>query len=131
MSCASGTACTAVGWYANSGGVNLPLAEGSAGSHSWTVQSIPNPFGVLLAVSCVAASACTAVGSYQTGTGHWMTLAEIWDSSYWVGQLPANITGAKDNYLAGVSCPSAIVCVAAGAHDPTSASGGTLAERAV
>ena len=65
VSCTSATACTAVGDYTNSTGIQLTLAEGWNGT-TWAVQSTPNPYtvtgDVLEGVSCTSASVCTAVG---------------------------------------------------------------------
>jgi hypothetical protein len=62
VSCASGTACTAVG-YSDVG----TLAERWNG-RSWSIQNTPSPGGptssALLGVACTSASACTAVGWY-------------------------------------------------------------------
>jgi hypothetical protein len=65
VSCSAATACTAVGYYINTKGANLTLAERWNGT-SWAIQATPNPGGAqrseLLGVSCSAATACTAVG---------------------------------------------------------------------
>jgi hypothetical protein len=73
VSCASATACTAVGSYENGHGSPVPLAERWDGT-SWTIQTTPTPSsgGGLNGVSCTSATACTAVGR----TGSPLTLAE-------------------------------------------------------
>src|ERR1700685_1481371 len=56
VSCPSTTSCTAVGWYSNSSGVDVPLAEYWNGS-TWAMQTVPAPAGQVLglqAVSCVS-----------------------------------------------------------------------------
>ncbi len=69
VSCASTAACTAVGRYTTSAGVQASLAERWNGT-SWAIVPTPRPPGahgsVLSGVSCTAASACTAVGDYDT-----------------------------------------------------------------
>jgi len=80
VSCASATACTAVGSYAESNAEPTgPFAEGWNGT-TWTVQTTPSPAGTdespLNGVSCTAASTCTAVGEYQNSSGTYLTLAE-------------------------------------------------------
>jgi hypothetical protein len=80
VSCASATACTAVGDY-NNGTTGVTLAERWNGS-TWSIQPTPNPAGapvsLLNGVSCASATACTAVGGYNNGTAG-VTLAERWN----------------------------------------------------
>jgi hypothetical protein len=80
VSCASASACTAVGYYDRSNAEpTAPFAEGWNGT-TWTVQTTPSPAGTddspLNGVSCTAASTCTAVGEYQDSSGTYLTLAE-------------------------------------------------------
>jgi hypothetical protein len=83
VSCASPSACTGVGWYENSAGLTVTLAEHWSGT-AWKIQSTPNPAGSnmaseLLGVSCSATTLCGAVGDVlQTGrhSGPLETLAE-------------------------------------------------------
>jgi hypothetical protein len=79
VSCTAATACTAVGYYGNSSGTQVTLAERWNGS-SWAIQPTPNPAGatssVLSGVTCTAATACTAVGDYYNTAGTQVTLAE-------------------------------------------------------
>jgi hypothetical protein len=72
VSCASDSACIAVGYYAQDptgGDFEGTLAEGWNGK-TWARQSIPSPSGgsdgqsELFGVSCTAAAACIAVGDY-------------------------------------------------------------------
>src|SRR5262249_32646808 len=113
-SCASPTACMAVGKYQN-GPLFRPLAERWNGT-SWSVQKPPIPPGAretsLLGVSCVSANACVAVGSYRSSTGNILTLAEVWNGARWSIQPTPN-RGAV-NVLASVSCTSANACTAVG-----------------
>lgn len=128
VSCASPTNCTAVGdYYAASG--YQPLAEQWDGS-SWTIQTVPIPAGAqggaLESVSCASAVSCTAVGSVATTGGESLPLAERWDGSSWTVQqvpLPALASGGE---LSGVSCPTALECVAVG---DTGGQTNVLAER--
>ena len=111
VSCASPTACIAVGG---------PLVERWDGT-SWSVQSIPNPVGTtfsfLTAVSCSAPAACTAVGSYTSASGADMTLADRWDGTNWSIQPTPNPTDASYIILTGVSCASPTACMAIGSKD--------------
>ena len=112
VSCASSTACTAVGSRSQT-----PLAEGWNGS-SWTIQAAPSPAGassaMLNGVSCTSSGACEAVGSTSPTTNSVNTLAEVWNGTSWSIQTTPNPTGAKFSILYGVSCASPTACFAAG-----------------
>jgi hypothetical protein len=135
VSCAAATACTAVGYYFNSSGIVLTLAERWNGS-SWAIQPTLNPTGatesVLSGVSCTAATACTAVGysfyNSRPSFGYQVTLAELWDGSSWVIQPTPTPTGATDSVLSGVSCTAATACTAVGYYGNSSGGAVTLAE---
>ncbi|HEX7278724.1 MAG TPA: fibronectin type III domain-containing protein [Solirubrobacterales bacterium] len=132
VSCTSGTACTAVGYYYNSSGTRLTLAESWNGS-VWSIQTTPNRTGatqnILLGVSCSAANACTAVGGdFPAGGGPQETLAERWNGTAWSIQSSVNHSSSQASVLEGVSCLVTNACTAVGSH----ISGGvnlTLAER--
>jgi hypothetical protein len=119
VSCSAGTACTAVGSYATSGGATATLAEGWNGS-AWALQSAGNPgaaLSALTSVSCTSVTACTAVG-YYTGSGSiTVTLAEAWNGSSWAVQSTPNPAIATAAVLHGVSCTSATTCTAVGEYD--------------
>ena len=119
VSCSSATACTAVGSYFDTSGVELTLAEAWSGT-SWTIQKTPNPVratapgSVLDGVSCTSASACTAVGYYYTSSNSTVMLAERWDGTNWTIQTTPNPVGGSDTVFSGVSCSSATACTAVG-----------------
>jgi hypothetical protein len=129
VSCASASACTAVGGY---GPAYVTLAERWNGT-KWSIEHTPNPTASgssLGDVSCASAGACTAVGSYPTGLRTNRTLAERWNGTKWSIEHTPNPTGASDSELSGVSCASVRACTAVG--DGTyngGATGVTLAER--
>ena len=131
VSCASASACTATGYYKNSSGTYVTLAESWNGT-AWSVQSTPNPTGakesILFAISCVAANACTASGWYKNSAGSEMTLAEAWNGTEWSIQSTPNPTGAKGAYLQGLSCTSSMSCTAVGTFLNSSSEYTTLAE---
>jgi hypothetical protein len=83
VSCASPSACTAVGYSAGNPDTDPTdtLAERWNGS-DWTLQSTPTgnrAVWVLKSVACPTIHACTAVGSYHPGLqGNALTLAEHW-----------------------------------------------------
>lgn len=111
ISCASPSACTAVGFYDGENGQE-PFAEGWNGS-TWSIQSTPATPGIetesqLSGVSCTSASACIAVGSVNFDTGE---LALRWDGTRWTA-LPTS--GPADGALSAVSCTSADACTAVG-----------------
>jgi hypothetical protein len=93
VSCTSSTACTAVGHYRISAGVNVMLAERWNGT-SWTVQSTPSPAdgtgSSLFGVSCTSSTACTAVGNYVNSAGSGLTLADGWNGTSWTVQSTPN-----------------------------------------
>ncbi len=132
VSCTTASACTAVGYYENSAGTFVTLAERWTGT-SWAIQTTPNPSGAkssaLSGVSCTTASACTAVGSYTNSAGTGVTLAERWTGTSWAIQTTPNPSGAKSSALSGVSCTTASACTAAGSYTNSAGTEVTLAER--
>jgi hypothetical protein len=131
-SCTSATACTAVGYYGNSSGTTLTLAERWNGT-SWTIKPSPNPTAApasaFYAVSCTSATACTAAGSYANSSGIYATLAERWNGTSWAIQPTPNPQAGRPSYFYGMSCASASACTAVGYYSPSSGGNATLAER--
>jgi len=136
VSCASRTACTAVGYFANGAGVGMPLAERWNGT-SWSIQRTPAPAGarssLLFGVSCASRRACVAVGSVTNRSGITVPLAERWNGSSWSIQrtpTPTRANGRGVSYLGGVSCASRKACTAVGfSGNSAGTTGVTLAER--
>src|SRR5581483_5529676 len=116
VSCASRTACAAVGREVIKRRIR-PLIEWWNGS-SWSTQSAPMPVGatgaILNAVSCASATRCEAVGEWHAATGQIHTLAEAWNGKAWTVQDTVDVTGARSTVLSGVSCPSTTSCEAVG-----------------
>jgi hypothetical protein len=129
VSCASTSACTAVGGSFN-GTDTVTLAERWNGT-KWSIQHTPKPSGGsdirLEGVSCVSTRACTAVGSYFNGTTY-VTLTERWNGTKWSIQHTPSPTGASFSELLGVSCASARACSAVGDYN-NGTTRVTLAER--
>lgn len=128
VSCASATACTAVGSaYNKTTRRTVNLAEAWDGT-SWRVQVIPTPQGStdssLHGVSCTSWRACTAVGNYDAA-GRVFPMAERWNGTTWRLQTVPTPAG---NEFFGVSCSAVHACTAVGYHTGT---GGTrpVAER--
>jgi hypothetical protein len=129
VSCASATACTAVGMYINSSRTQVTLAEAWNGK-SWSTKKSPNPTGAessqLSGVSCASATACTAVGMYFNSSGS-ATLAETWNGKSWAIKKSTNPAGGQFLELSAVSCASVTACTAVGSYFNSSGSV-TLAE---
>lgn len=132
VSCASATACTAVGDYTSLHGQHYPLAERWNGT-AWARQDLPavpdSRAGSLLGVSCAAAHACTAVGQYfDLAKRKWRMLAEAWNGTTWAVQPTPTPSGHGAGFyspaLSGVSCVSPAACTAVGRFADL-----TLAER--
>jgi hypothetical protein len=126
VSCASSTACTAVGYYTNfSSGSSLhslTLAERWDGTR-WTIQPTPTPEpvaggpqilgGVLHAVSCPSVAACMAGGEIPDGN----SISEYWNGREWSIQKTDDPPGSLSASFTGVACTSLRSCVAVGTSD--------------
>ena len=131
VSCASPTACSAVGSYNTTAGNQLTLAARWNGI-SWSMQRTPNPAGAtyseLFGVSCASPIACTAVGDYRNDERQQLALVERWNGISWSIQPTPNPAGATISELNGVSCASK-TCTAVGGGTPGPLGQLTLAER--
>jgi len=115
VSCVSGTACTAAGYYegtSDQGPGTAPLAMRWDGS-TWVAELPPGNAGQndtsgLTGVSCPAPSTCTAVGESVNGG----PLAVRWDGTMWRTQMAAGEFALLG--FNGVSCPSVTACIAIG-----------------
>ena len=129
VSCGAPTSCTAVGFYDNSPGTSLTLAEAWNGN-TWRIQRTPDPPGLrhnsLASVSCSSASACMAVGRVS-GPKAGATLAESWNGTTWtIRPAPAPPTTFAE--LSAVSCASPLACTAVGFYRSGSGEAVPLAE---
>jgi hypothetical protein len=118
VSCASRTACIAVGFSGNEAGTaGVTLAEGWNGT-SWSIERSLQPAGAAAAflsgVSCPVPAACTAVGYSTTLSGGAVTLAESWNGTRWSIQRSATPAGSEAVQLTGVSCAVPSSCTAVG-----------------
>ncbi len=131
VSCASGTACTAVGYSLNSSDQDVTLVEAWNGA-KWAIHHAPVPLGttsaVLRGVSCSSSTACVAVGD-SIGSSVFVTLAELWNGTKWVVRKTPNpsLTGIG-SFLTSVSCTSATACTAVGYNIASPPGSVTLAE---
>jgi hypothetical protein len=113
-SCSSASACTGVGIYRDSSGLQTSFAARWNGT-SWSHQSSPNPVGstntVFQGVSCVASSPCVAVGDWNNGKS-WQPMAQEWNGSAWALDTTPNPAGATETIIEGVACRTG--CLSAG-----------------
>jgi hypothetical protein len=127
VSCTSGSACTAVGFYSNAAGNAQAFAERWNGK-TWRIQAVPRPSKLtwFFGVSCSSPRACTAVGYQNKGSGDALPFAEAWNGAKWrvlKVPLPRGVPGGAFN---AVSCTSPSACTATGTAFGSSP---TLAER--
>jgi hypothetical protein len=113
VSCATSEACSTVGKYTSSTGIELTLAERWNGK-AWTIQETPNPGEAksagLLGISCAASEECAAVGRYtQTGNRESL-LGESLSGATW---STVAVPSAKAS-TASVSCASTSLCFSVG-----------------
>jgi hypothetical protein len=132
VSCTSARACTAVGYFTNSAGNEIKLAERWNGSQ-WSIQATPNPaeatYSDFDGVSCASARVCTTAGNFYKSAGKEFTLAERWNGFWWSIEPTPNPTEATYSGLNGVSCTSARACTTAGNFQNSAGKEFTLAER--
>jgi hypothetical protein len=123
VSCASATACTAVG----GDGSPSAIAERWNGV-KWVVQTTPvlgnpGPYNMasagLSSVSCKSASACMAVGNVDMGGSVPIPLAERWNGVSWTlsTMVEQSDGGPLGWTVPGVSCPSLNACTAVGRYE--------------
>jgi hypothetical protein len=134
VSCPTLRACTAVGQFSPAPAPHpgVTLAEHWNGT-SWQVQTTPHPApvdgpngtqnGPFEGVSCATASDCVAVGNYDSGPT-FRPLAELWNGNTWSVLQPAAPVGTFIAEFAGVSCPTARMCMTVG--DSTRINASTL-----
>jgi hypothetical protein len=116
VSCASATACTAVGYSFKTSKNQVPVAFAEAWNGTrWSFQPTPKPagsaFSSFYGVSCTSGTACTAVGESSGNP-----LAERWNGTRWSVQPLPDPARAYDGNLFGVSCTSATSCTAVGEY---------------
>jgi hypothetical protein len=124
VSCLSAISCVAVGEVYNGQWLQtlIQVWDGS----TWTIQASENSstteINYLFDVSCLSGTFCVAVGAFMRG-GWNQPMAQVWDGSSWTMQSIPTFSPTEDNYVEGLSCVSASMCVAVGAH---SINGGTV-----
>ena len=128
VSCSSASACTGVGIYRDSGGLQTSFVASWNGT-AWSHQSSPNPAGstntVFQGVSCRASSLCVGVGDWNNGKT-WLPMAQEWNGSTWALDTTPNPEGATETIIEGVACRTG--CLAVGWYKDSGGKFKTLAE---
>jgi hypothetical protein len=130
LSCASATACMAVGYSQRTSVGFLPLAEQWDGT-SWNIVSTPSNWRspAFSGVSCTLASSCMAVGNALDGAGVNLSFAESWNGTAW--SAPARIArpaGSDYTLVSGIACTSSTACTVVGSYKDSDFFQRTLAE---
>jgi hypothetical protein len=117
VSCATATACTAVGYFENSAKARVAAVEKLEGT-TWTAREPPEPNETVEAelrgVSCADARTCTAVGHFRKGFGRpGAPLVEQNVEATWIAETPAN---EESGTLHGVSCVAETECMGIGVN---------------
>lgn len=120
VSCPAARDCFAVGSLPAPGGTTVLVDE--LKGMRWDRQSAPSPGGTagggysaFTGISCPSSVACAAVGTFTNGSAGRAGFAETWNGRRWsVQSTPAPAASPGSVQLSGVSCASAILCVAVG-----------------
>ncbi len=115
VACTSSSTCAALLDY---GGTGPRMGAQRWNGTSWSVEATATVPGATAegfsTISCGASASCTAVGAYENAEAQELTVAEHWNGSGWALQETTNLGEKRDDELTGVSCQSAIACVAVG-----------------
>jgi hypothetical protein len=112
VSCASASACMAVGMFGNRAGDTFALIDRWTGA-GWRLERAARPSvgSGLLGVSCTSPAACTAVGDLYGD----VALIERWNGHAWSMVPPNHELEYENSALGSVSCVSSRDCTAVGA----------------
>jgi hypothetical protein len=134
ITCASRTACVAVGDYSARGDFykadEQSLMEVWGGT-VWSVVAAASQGtagqSLLNSIACASPLTCIAVGSISTGADQdAKSLAESWNGTSWTERPNPAVSGAFDS----VACPTLTLCMAVGDQNTaTSTSGQLVVER--
>jgi hypothetical protein len=122
VSCATATACEAVGSAEAPSGYSIPQAQVWNGTN-WSAQSIAGPSGSLsswlIGVSCAAANSCIAIGGFENSSFMDEPYAQQWNGADWT-DLTVTVPGdSQVANLTSVSCSAADSCEAIGSYEDT------------
>ena len=124
LHCFSLTSCVVIGDsmdITTSSGTDTPVAATWNGT-TFTDLAAPAPAGVtdplFIGLSCVSARSCAVVGAGATSStgADSLAFAEVWNGKTWTVTKWGGPKGDTDAELVGVSCTSAVRCIAVGAH---------------
>jgi hypothetical protein len=111
VSCASPTACVAVGQGGPGNGAQAAAWNGEG----WSLAPMPDPPGtsqfLVDGISCPAASQCVAVGESLPAE---TPLVEVWDGTIWTAETAATTPANTDAELVSVACTAQNSCIAVG-----------------
>ena len=132
--CPSAASCLAVGRAEDPHSSALAYQWSGA---AWSALPTPRlPTATLQGlndISCSAAAACMGVGSvFQSANSPVAApMAEVWEGSQWQTQAISPPVGAATSFLSGVSCASAVACIAVGGASSQTSGGNSdpLVER--
>ncbi len=124
LHCFSPSSCIAIGASAtpSSTGGDATSVVARWNGKTFTDLKAPLPSGVsggFTGLSCVSAHSCAVVGLEDASSSNptpRVGLAEVWNGKTWTLTKWRGPTGATEAELRGVSCTSAVRCIAVGAH---------------
>jgi hypothetical protein len=120
VSCPTTTFCVAVGHAKNASDIDQTLIETYDGSN-WSIVPSPNTSTLLdndlAEVSCTSTTSCIAVGTAMSPTHFAQTLVEKFDGVNWSIMSSPNTSPTQPQFLNGLTCQSATLCVAVGAYE--------------
>jgi hypothetical protein len=134
VACPTTRMCIAVGEYLTPSYLQRTLTETWNG-RAWSIDETPDPprmaARLMGGISCASANACVSVGSYVRRFRVWRfrPVSELWNGERWTVRRAPYPDGARNSFLAGVSCATAEVCTAVGSYSGASTTVMTLAER--
>jgi len=132
VACASISHCIAVGHSGNPSGSDgsRTLILESIGD-GWSIVPSPHPdvaeSSLLRDVACASTTRCVAVGNYKVGYVS-KTLIEENTGSGWTIVSSPNPTNDDNSSLSGVTCPTALHCIAVGGYRAGDGAERTLVE---
>lgn len=117
IACVGVNDCNAVGFFYNSKGVSVTLADHWNGS-SWRLVPTANPKGVagsfLYGLACTSTTRCFAVGYSEHSSVSYSTLVEKWNGKYWSLVKSPNRSGVSSSFLNSIACSGSSSCNAVG-----------------
>jgi hypothetical protein len=117
VSCTSKSFCLAVGDYLTHG-TGQPTLAASWNGKAWKLRHSQDPSpsngNSLTGVSCISPRSCQAIGDYLTKVFAFHSLGESWNGTALTLRKTPDVTATEGSQLRGVSCLSAMFCMATG-----------------